>query len=218
METSMPLALDHIFILTEPGAPAADNFLELGFVEGNTNVHPGQGTSNRRFFLSDFFIEFVYVSNADEAANGAGKALGILARSEDLEASPFGVIVRVSDSEEVPDFPSWQYTPDYFDGNMSFYVGNNSNLLPEPLCICMPPALPKRSAIPPEHQNPEWKLSGLEIVVPVETPSAVLQQFAAIDRVNVEYGKSHLMTLKFNNGDSMKVIDLSPELPLMIEY
>lgn len=193
----MSISLDHIFVLTPPGACAADRLIEHGFVEGNANTHPGQGTTNRRFFLPRFTIEFLYISDADEAANGAGKALGLLERSLNANASPFGIVVRVPDKESTPSFPSRQYKPDFFGDGMCFYVGENSTLLNEPLCICMPPALPKRSEVPSEYANPGWDLSMVQIDVPVEKPSSVLQQFAAMDKLRVNYGKAHKMTLKF---------------------
>ena len=47
---TMSLELDHVFVNTAPGAPEADQLLSFGLVEGSSNVHPGQGTANRRFF------------------------------------------------------------------------------------------------------------------------------------------------------------------------
>ena len=102
----MTMFLDHAFILTEPDAPEAQRLSALGLREGNSNTHPGQGTSNRRFFLDNFTIELLFVNDSDEAANGAGKRLGILTRSTDTNASPFGIVVRVKDVETIPDFPS----------------------------------------------------------------------------------------------------------------
>lgn len=214
----MTIALDHIFIITEPEAEKATRLLEIGFVEGNANVHAGQGTSNRRFFLDGFTIEFLYVSNADEAANGAGKGLGILARSRDVQTSPFGIVVRVQEATAIPSFPSWKYYPDYFGGKMCFYVGDNSSQLQEPLCICMPPSLPAASKVAKEYANPDWCLTGLEISVPVEKPSETLQHFAAIDRVDIQYGQPHRMTMEFNNGVTGRIEDFTPDLPMVLRW
>lgn len=211
----MHLLLDHLFILTDPGAPVADRLVESGFVEGSSNTHPGQGTANRRFFFSDFTLELLYISDKDEAAHGAGKNLRLLERCNDAEASPFGLVVRVADVETAPDFPAWQYTPDYFGGSMHFYVGENSKQLTEPLCVCMPPAIPPRKNY---TENRHWKFNGLELTVPTEIPSTVLQQFADIDKVHIEYGKIHKAKIKFNNETANKTIDLFPELPLIISH
>lgn len=214
----MALSLDHIFIVTKPEAAEAERLCEIGFIEGNANVHPGQGTSNRRFFLEGFTIELLYVSDADEAENGAGKRLGILSRYRSTNASPFGIVVRVSGDNEFPFFPNWQYFPDYFYGNMCFYVGDNSDEMNEPLCICMPPSLPESSSVAAEYSNPGWQLTALEIDVPIEKPSETLRHFAAVDRVRIEFGKPHKMTMKFNNGAAGKVHNLEPDLPLVLEW
>jgi hypothetical protein len=47
----MGYEIDHIFVLTNAGAPAADAILQLGFTEGPPNRHERQGTANRRFFF-----------------------------------------------------------------------------------------------------------------------------------------------------------------------
>ena len=48
----MNLELDHVFILVEPEAIVADLLVKQGFQEGTRNKHPGQGTSNRRFYFA----------------------------------------------------------------------------------------------------------------------------------------------------------------------
>lgn len=65
----MDIAIDHIFIASRPDAPQADALLERGFLEGSANVHPGQGTANRRFFFVDFMLEFIWVRDQAEATS-----------------------------------------------------------------------------------------------------------------------------------------------------
>ena len=55
----MNLQLDHVFILVELEAEVADCLLEQGFREGPSNTHPGQGTTNRRFYFSNGMLEFI---------------------------------------------------------------------------------------------------------------------------------------------------------------
>lgn len=214
----MSLQLDHIFIITKPDAPVASQLLALGLNEGNSNVHPGQGTSNRRLFFDNFTIELLFISDAHEAANGAGKQLGLLQRSEDEAACPFGLVTRVLDTASNPDFPAWQYFPDYFPKPMCFFVGENSTLMTEPLCICMPPSLPKTNGVAEQYANPGWQFTALTIRSPVSTPSQTLKEFAAIKNVNLELGKPHLMTVQFNDGAAGQSTNLMPELPLQIEW
>ena len=214
----MSLTLDHVFVITEPGASAAERLIDLGLEEGSANVHPGQGTANRRFFFAGFVLELLYVSDVDEARHGAGRDLNVLARHCDADASPFGLVVRVADPDTPPAFPNWRYFPDYFGGTLCFHVGENSTDLAEPLCICMPPALPRRSGPSTEPDNPDWRLTDVEIGVPTDAPSAVLQHFAAIDGVHVALGQAHRLTLRFNDGAAGRSEDLAPELPLLVRW
>jgi hypothetical protein len=88
----MNLQLDHVFILVESGAQIVDRLLELGFQEGPSNTHPGQGTANRRVYFANGMVEFLWVRDANEANTGPGQDLRLPERSQNPEASPFGAI------------------------------------------------------------------------------------------------------------------------------
>jgi len=47
----MSLELDHLFVCTSQGASEAKYVEHVGLIEGPSNVHPGQGTANHRFFF-----------------------------------------------------------------------------------------------------------------------------------------------------------------------
>jgi hypothetical protein len=59
--------LDHAFIACAAGATEGNALVRLGFVEGSSNTHPGQGTANRRFFFENFMLELLWVSDPAEA-------------------------------------------------------------------------------------------------------------------------------------------------------
>ena len=168
--------------------------------------------------MDGFTIELLFVSDPVEAATGAGKRLGILKRSKDRNASPFGIVARVADSKETPAFPNWQYFPDYFPSHMCFYVGDNSDKIEEPLCICMPPSLPIRGGVPDKYANPDWRLTELKLQVPVNEISTTLEQFASMENVTIQPGRTHQMTLMFNDGVGRRSEDLMPELPVIVEW
>ena len=168
--------------------------------------------------MDNFTIELVFVSDVTEASSGAGRRLGILNRSKDTTASPFGIVARSKDLETAPDFPSWQYFPDYFPDDWCFYVGENSDQLEEPLCICMPLSLPKRKDVSDQYANPDWQLTELTIHSPRTAFSTTLRQFASIEKVAIQPGDAHRMTLKFNDGVAGKSENLMPELPLVVEW
>lgn len=209
------LLLDHLFIIVSPSAPEADGLIEIGLIEGPSNEHPGQGTANRRFFLANTTIEFIFVHNIAEAMNGAGKDLKFVERAIDIDASPFGLVTRWSDAGSEPDFAHWKYQPDYFPEPMQFLVGKNSNNFAEPLCICMPPKLEKPSSMP-EPTNRDWTLTQLDVSFPRSVASGALTSFAQCDMVNIRHNEDHHLKLVFNDGRLSKK-HLFPDLHLTIE-
>ena len=211
----MTIELDHIFVLTGPGAPQADLLSETGWVEGPRNAHPGQGTANRRFFLSNTALELLYVSDAAEAENGPGRGMRIVERAANAGASPFGLIVRsTGDASDLP-FPGWRYCPEYFPANQCFHVGENSDVLEEPLCVCMPDDLP--AADPRLREaNSRIFLSEARLSVPVARPSPTLAAIAACERVSLRLNEPHRLELVLNEGEEGRSRDLTPQLPLVL--
>lgn len=209
------ITLDHFFILTETGAPQADLVSSIGLVEGTCNSHPGQGTANRRYFFSNSTLEFLYVRDANEAINGCGNRLRFAERAGNSNASPFGLIVRtVGGSEDIP-FPGWKYCPEYFKDDQCFHVGENSDVLEEPLCICMPTNLRERNHHP-HPENAAWTMTEIHISVPVSSPSSTLEAVAKCEGVVLFCGAPHRMELIFNEQKEGKKMDMTPDLPLVV--
>ncbi len=213
----MTIELDHFFILTDLGAPHADLLSGIGLTEGPRNDHPGQGTANRRFFFSNTALELLYVNDANEAANGRGSRLRFPERAQDTKASPFGLIVRATNkSTDVP-FPGWRYCPKYFRADQCFHVGENSDLLEEPLCICMPLDMPL-----PEAQlrlaNPHMTVTELRLSVPVVRPSLTLEAVADCEGISLRLNEPHRLELVFNEEEEGKSEDMTPNLPLVVRW
>lgn len=210
----MALSLDHVFILTEPGAPFADELVLNNFIEGPSNTHSGQGTANRRFFFNGFTLEWIFVTDEHEAVTGPGKKLQFVDRWKVQNASPFGIVVR-TDAPLL--YPHWLYWPDYFNGEMSFAVGENSSELQEPLCICMPQELPQCS--PPEDLcNADKVLTKIDIYVDAEELSEAAKHFKAIEGVNLILDDAHRTELTFNHGEAGQHIDLLTSVPVRLVW
>lgn len=207
------MIIDHFFIVVDPGAPQADLLLQLGLLEGPSNQHPGQGTANRRFFFANTMLEFLYVRDVNEATTGRAKGLRTAERVIGESASPFGLVLTATEDP----FPGWAYCPEYFRDDQCFLVGTNSDLLVEPLCICMPRNLPKPKK---QHQprNSDWCLSKLKISVPVESPSEVLQAVSECENVEIVLSQSHHLELTFSENKEGKVHNMAPALPLTLRW
>ncbi|MEL6821211.1 MAG: hypothetical protein AAFP70_05595, partial [Calditrichota bacterium] len=92
--------MDHIFILSSPGASEADELIKFGWTEGSRNTHPGQGSANRRFYSRNIMLEFLWISDKNEATTGEAGKLGLYERSlwQQNGASPFGFCLRPTSS------------------------------------------------------------------------------------------------------------------------
>ena len=217
----MNLELDHVFILVKPKARVADLLIAQGFDEGTPNIHPGQGTANRRFFFDKVMLEFIWVRDVVEAENGAGRDLRFLERDTNPNASPFGVILRQKDSSSLEPskmpFNGWSYQPAYFKPPNAFHVGKNSVNISEPLCIYVPFSLPK-SSVNKGKINSSFAISNVCIHIPSANRNEVLQTVDQADRLSIQSGKEHLVEMVLNNRSSGKIVDFRPEIPLIMYW
>ena len=212
----MAIQLDHLFILTESGAPQADLFSEMGLVEGPSNVHAGQGTTNRRFFFANSMLELLFVHDREVALNGRGRDLQLVQRRIDASASPFGLILKQDNPVVAPAFPAWSYYPAYLADDQCFHVGENSSLLEEPLCICMPGNMRMPDNVIAE--NPQWRLTKLRISTPVVQASQILQIIGGCPLITLCLNQPHRLELVFNDGQEGQIRDFDPDLPLVMYW
>ena len=213
----MAIELDHFFILTDKEASLSKQISSIGLIEGTRNNHPGQGTANRRFFLPNSTLELIYVRDVNEALHGRGSRLRFVERISNPISSPFGLIAKAAiDSKDTP-FPGWHYYPEYFGDDQYFHVGENSDLLEEPLCVCMPSNL-SRPEIPPKSENPLWVLTELRISVPVIQPTPPLEAFSKCERVSLRLNEPHRMEIVFNEKKEGRTKDMTLEYPVVIHW
>ena len=212
----MNLELDHVFIIVKPGAGVADLLVSLGLEESFSRDHEGQGTSNRRFEFSNGMLEFLWIRDAEEAYDGPGRDLVFSQRSENSEASPFGIILHRKDNSnlEMP-FTGWRYQPEYFKPPMSFHVGMNSSNLLEPLCIYVPFIEPEVRKI---DKGTFKSFSHVKIYTTANQLSEVLTIADGADRLSIAHGQQHLMEITFDENECGLSKDFRPEIPLIIHW
>jgi len=71
------MTIDHIFIFTTDFGKIADELIEFGLTEGSGRVHIGQGTTNRKFYFDNFFLEIIWVHNEKEINSEPIKPIGL---------------------------------------------------------------------------------------------------------------------------------------------
>lgn len=223
----MTFELDHLFIWMEPGAPAAQKLLDFGLTEGPSNVHPGQGTANRRFFFHNAMVELLWVHDIAEAQSELTKptTLGKRFKQHGQTASSFGLCLRPSEpNPPEPPFPGWNYRPTYLPAPLSVWIGHNVTQLAEPFLFYLSFAQ-RTDAKPVEKQPPTNHDIGFQEITAVKLqspqlshPSAELQAVAAIPGITLEVGEAELMEITFDQGQAGQSFNFAPDLPLLFRW
>ncbi|MBD2103938.1 hypothetical protein [Leptolyngbya sp. FACHB-261] len=223
----MAFEFDHLFICTDIGAPEAEPLVSLGLIEGSSNTHPGQGTTNRRFFFHNAMLELLWVYDPEEAKSEPIHRTHLWERwaNRNNGACPFGLCLRpATDSSDIIAFPSWPYRPPYLPETMSIAVGNNSNVLTEPMLFQTPYGQrPDRYSAerlqPLDHPVGIQEITRVELVSPTaNNPSPELQAVIDTNQVKLRVGAEYCIELGFDGEVQKQQVDFRPGLPLIIRW
>jgi|SRR5215208_2417898 len=226
----MSVELDHIFICTEVGATEADQLVAFGLTEGTSNLHPGQGTANRRFFFHNAMLELVWVREEREARSPpiTPTRLWERWRYRFTGYSPFGVCLRpmvqhaVAGPAALP-FATWEYRPPYLPPELHIDVATGT-AASEPLVFATPysgrpDALPEERRQPLVHPEGVVEITGLRITLPRGKPiSGVVRALQRTGVVSFETGNDHLAEIEFDHGSQGQSADFWPLLPLRFRW
>lgn len=215
----MALFLDHVFITCSVGAPEAEVLIDCGFVEGSPNVHPGQGTANRRFFFTDFMLELLWVADPSQAAADAVRCTRLweLWSRRNEGASRFGIVYG---GEPVPGaqlpFTTQSYRPAYLPPPMSIEVVQGLTLA-EPALFWIPSLRIERPARnePTGHRAPVRNVRSVAIGLPfVRCLSDAARRVRDVELLDVFEAPEPVVEVRFE-AEHDAVIDCRPDLPLV---
>lgn len=220
----MAWELDHLLLLAQPGAPEGNRLVALGLTEGSPNVHPGQGTANRRFFFQNAMLELIYVTDEAEVRSPlvAPTQLWERSRWRQTAASPVEICIRSTD-DDAPPFTTVDYRPSYLpdDGSIPFARGT---LLVEP-GLFINPYGGRPDGYPPDRSQPLVHPLGVREITSVhvvsagcEPPSDPLRAIQRLGIATFGQGDGHLLEVTFDGGTLGQSADLRPELPLLLRW
>ncbi len=219
------IELDHVFIVCQSGGATRDalpantaacakhHAAELqacGFSVGSSNVHPGQGTSNVRFFVHRFMLEFLFVDDLWGLENPSAAILGLEERFTNGGASPFGICSRRSGSDnENAWYPHEAYRPGYLPEPLHVQVATDVSTT-EPLWFHLPFVKSAFEMPNAEDSEPRDHASGATQLTAcsIESPSEWSAQSSAIATsmgIALVHGDRHCLHLDFDGGQAEKL-------------
>jgi len=215
----MVIEFDHVFVCVATGAPEAELLVDAGFLEGSPNVHPGQGTANRRFPFRNAMLELLWVSDPAQAKSEATRATGLWERwsMRANGASPFGVCTRptMPGTAGAP-FSAWEYRPAYLPPELCYHIGKAP--LEEPMWVHL--AFVDRqyraqNFVP--HPNGATDITGIRLVTPVKLLSDAARVALQNGVLTAAAGDQHLLEIEIDRRRRNQTLDLRPALPVVVQ-
>lgn len=216
----MPIALDHIFICCEPGGLEAEELLALGLIEGSRNTHPGQGTSNRRFFFHGGFIELLWVSNPSQAQSSLTAPTRLWDRwtGRASSACPFGIAFSPTGTfVPQPPFETWPYRPAYLPADKAILFAQGTSLQePELFYLAWPSPQASSAQQPKHHTSPLVRMQAVSVGLPNGSiRSSAAQAANAAGLIQFHESRDSELIVRFEASSTVS-FDLRPTLGLVL--
>lgn len=212
--------IDHIFIFTDDEGKVADKLVEFGLVEGSSRVHVGQGTTNRKFYFDNFFLEILWVHNENEIKSDLIKPTGLWQRADYKrnEFSPYGLCIVNSDENNRLFENSFKYQPDYFPNGMTIEILKNENQPQLPWTFRLPfKGQKKNETEPKNHKNEIKRLTKVNFNYKSSQIDKYLDFFSRESNIDFTISQDYGMTLTFDNNKQGRR-EYFADLKLTIEY
>jgi hypothetical protein len=213
----MNIELDHVFVCASRSGPEAEELIRFGLHEGLPNVHPGQGTSCRRFSFANAMIELLWVSDPQEAHREATRRTLLWDRwsARESTASPFGVCVRPVDPQhaELP-FPGWEYRPAYLPDPLVIHVAESGVEEPMWLYLSFLRRTDREQRFT-EHPAGIREITGLSLTTPISLRSFASQRMVESKILKSREGTKPLLEIEFDGMRRNEMADFRPRLPIV---
>ena len=215
------MEIDHIFIFSNNRGKEANELIEFGLTEGSSRLHSGQGTTNRKFYFDNFFLEILWVLNEDEIQSELTAKTKLWERSQfDKNGkSRFGLCLVNSESTDSLFEISEVYEPNYFPKGMSIEIITNEENPNLPWTFRLPyRGVKKENNEPIVHLNGIKSLTKVEFEIQTDSEKTNFEN-AFKNAENIEFTKSNGLSLilEFDKNTQGKTKEFS-ELNLKITY
>jgi hypothetical protein len=199
----MPLRPHHVIVFTAEQAPEGASLLDAGLVEGSPNVHPGQGTANRRFFFESGFLELLWVHDEREARSSLVAPTKLWDRwaGRGRGANPFGICFSSAEGVESLPFQTWAYRPEYLsDGRCMFFPVDQPLSEPEIFVLSWPQDQSSANMQPTRHPLGLREMRTVSIGLPVPAAiSGALRAMSDAGIVGVHHSAEPELVIEFSS-------------------
>ncbi len=213
--------IDHIFIFSNQQGREADELVKFGFTEGSSRMHPGQGTTNRKFYFDNFFLEILWVISEEEIRSPITSMTKLWERSQFSHngCAPFGLCLTNTAETDKLFAESERYQPAYFPNGMTIDIITNQNSPYLPWTFRLPYLGPQKVADEPRHhQNGIQSLTKVAFEIPDDHQNQTfLDAFNSTEMITFQWGEQLNLMLEFDHGMQKKEKTFK-DLSLKIRY
>jgi len=215
------MEIDHIFIFSNNKGKEADELVKFGFLEGSNRIHNGQGTTNRKFYFENFFLEVLWVFNEEEIHQSPVKEtqLGKRAIYTQNGFSRFGLcLVNTEETDKLFD-GAQTYQPNYFPSEMSIDILPNKENPKLPWTFRLPYRRGKKEMKEPiAHLNQIRKLTSVKFLInEFNLESNFISHFVKEENIIFMPNSRSSLILEFDYKKQNKIY-CNEKLDLTIKY
>ena len=214
------MTIDHIFIFTNSKGKVADQLISLWLTEGSSRIHKGQGTTNRKFYFENFFLEILWVHDENEIKSDLVKPTGLWHRAnfQTNNFSPFGLcLVNTEDTDNLFE-KSLKYQPDYFPTGLSIDILPNDNQPELPWTFRLPFKGHKKNEVEPTvHANGIKQLTKAQFTCRNLDDDNFTEKFKNESKIKFVAGSDLKLLLTFDDNRQRRQIQIE-ELNLTMDY
>lgn len=221
------LKIDHLLICVDAPEKTAQILTDFGLIEGEPNSHFGQGTSNRRFYFNNIYLELLYLDDLEAAQSPLTKPTKIYQRffPKTSKCSPFGVCFYADDiadkncAFDINKFNIWDYRPKYLPSPLKMDIFEAP--ISEPLYFFLDfisnNSRKKHKKF--NHKSGFKNVTNIKYLTPSHHLDSEIKTYISEHNL-LEYtaNDSHVFHLEFDEGLQGKKHDFRPDLPLIFSW
>jgi len=200
--------------------------------------HPQQGTTGEFFLFLNFYLEFLYTSNQEEAKKNIenfGSNYVQRSKWKNNTYFPFGLGYVLKDSTQEIPFETRTYKAEWMGEGNALKMAKSNEDLKEPLIFIEPDTWAYKIFENTEQlqtqKNPDLKnyrlnslgiekLTKVILIIPKKEKqfSKTLKALKRLNNIEINSGEKPLMILEFDTKKQGKELDFEKKLRLKIKY